>query len=239
MAQVQYKLVWPPVTKPMIALAVVLVVLWLGGLEGAPLHELVRDNLTLTLDNVAQGAAVWSIFTYGFVEREFFGVLFPLLALWLIGGELATAWRPAKFWGMQAVAITLGGAASLALLWLFDSPLEVRGYQAAVMAVIAAYCWRVWRSPRQFFMWQMTGRTLLLLFVGFGVVIALFSRHWPALVLDAAGLLTGFAFSARSLHPRDLRTRIRLWRARRKLTLVKAPEDDQPPRKTADGQYIN
>ena len=40
MNQQQYRVAWPPITKPMIGVIVGFFVVWLGSLQGAPLHEL-------------------------------------------------------------------------------------------------------------------------------------------------------------------------------------------------------
>lgn len=241
MNEVQYRVVWPPISKPVIALIVAFFLLWLGSLQGAPLHTVATDYLLLTTAGLTERVAGWSLATYALFHADFFGVLFTGIALWLFGGELNTRWSAGRFWGMQVAAVLVGGLACAAGLVLLDSGQVVRGYQAPAMALVFSYCWMHWRSPLHFFFFAMTGRTMLLVFLGFGVVMSAFSGHWPHIVLDFAGVAVGFVFSTRTFHPRDLRTRFRLWRARRKLTVVRSPEDDvkKPKRKTADGQYIN
>lgn len=240
MNQPQYRVVWPTVTKPMIGMIVAFVVLWLASLQGAPLHDLARDSLTLTAPAVTERYAIWSMATYAFFHPDFFSVLFSGIAIWLFGGELSTRWSAARFWGAQAAAALLGGVLCFAGLWALDSPLTVQGYHAAAMALVFSFCWRVWRVPQHFFFVQMTGRTMLLVFVGFGAIMAIIGGYWPTLVLDAAGIAVGFVASTGTLNIRDLRTRVRLWQARRKLKIVRTPEDDKTPkRKNSDGMYIN
>ncbi len=224
----------------MIGLIVAFFVLWLGSLEGAPLHELTRDYLTVTGAAVTDRYALWSFITYAFFHTDFFGVLFSGIAIWLFGGELASRWTATRFWGMQIAAAVVGGLLCFVGLWALDSPLTVQGYHAASMALVFSYCWRVWRIPQHFFFFQMTGRTMLLLFVGIGAGAALLAGFWPTLVLDVAGIGVGFVASKGSLNIRDLRTRIRLWQARRKLKIVRSPEDNaKTNRKNSDGMYIN
>lgn len=238
MNQPQYRLAWPPITKPMIALLIVFAVLWLASLQGSPLHEVARDYLLLTEGALTERYAGWSAVTYAFFHRGFFDILFSGIAIWLFGGELAQRWTAARFWGTQVVAAIVGAIFCIPLLLFVDSEMVVMGYQAPAMALVFAYCWLRWRTPQHFFFFEMTGRTMLLLFLGLGLVVSLLG-HWPTIVLDLAGCLVGFIASKGKFNFRDLRTRFRMWQARRKLKLVKSPEDDRPPRKTADGQYIN
>lgn len=240
MNQPQYRIAWPPITKSLIGLVVGLFVLWIGSIHGAPLYGITADYLLLTREAVTSRYAVWSIFTYAFFHADFFGVFFTAIALWLFGGELQSRWSAARWWGVQLGAIVLGGALCFLGLWAFDSAQAVYGYQAAVMALVFSFCWLHWRSPLYFFFFAMTGRTMLLVFLGIGVALSAFAGQWPMIVLDLSGVAAGFLASTRTLHPRDLKTRFRLWKARRKLRVVRSPEDDKKPkRKNSDGMYIN
>lgn len=238
MNQPQYRLAWPPITKPMIGLFVAFFVLWLGALQGAPLHEVTRDYLTLTADGITERYAVWSLGTYAIFHRDFFGILFAVIAVWLFGGELAERWSAKKFWGVQVVAAFVGGLFCLPFVLLFDASIAVQGYHASSMALVFSYCWLRWRTPQHFFFFEMTGRTMLLLFLGLGALVSVMG-HWPTIVLDLAGVVVGFVASQGKLNLRELRTRFRMWQARRRLKVVRSPEDDGPRRKNADGMYIN
>ena len=201
-----------------------LFVLWIGSIDGAPLHAVARDHLMLTKDGVL-GGSVWSLLTYAFFENGFFGVLFAAIAVWLFGSELQQRWSPAKFWLTQLGAIVVGGLLSFALLAAVDSPLTVRGYHGAAMALVFSYCWAHWNEPLYFFFFAMRGRTMLLFFLGLGVITALLSGYWPSLVLDVSGIAVGFFASLGGFNMRDLRTRIRLWQARKRLKVVPPPEE--------------
>ena len=224
----------------MIALSVAFFVLWLSSILIEPFGELVGNYLILTETGVTERYSVWSFATYAFFHNDFVAVLFTAVALWLFGGELQSRWSAKKWWLTQLAAAVAGGLVCFLGLWLFDSGMEVRSYHAPVMALVFSYCWLHWRAPLHFFFFAMTGRTMLLFFLGLGILMAIFSGHYAMIGLDLAGVAVGFLASTRTLNLRDIRTRIRLWQARRKLKIVRSPEDDKkPPRKTADGHYIN
>lgn len=240
---VQYRVVWPPFTKSVIALSATFFLLWIIPVLVAPVGAFVSDHLILSAPNILGDYEVWSLFTYGLFHTEFFGAFFSGLALWLFGAELQSRWSTRRWWGVQAAAVLLGGVVSFLALWLFDSATGVRGYQAGIMALVTAYCWLWWRRPLNFFFVEMTGRTMLLVFLGFSILMSAFSGYWPMIALDLCGVAVGFLASSRSLSLRDLRVRLRNWRLRRKLSVVpKSPEatsGGKTKRKTADGTYIN
>jgi membrane associated rhomboid family serine protease len=220
----QYRVVWPPFTPSVIGLSIAFFLLWIGPVLIQPFGEVVGSHLILTLPAVVERYQVWTLATYGFFHSDFFGVFFSALALWLFGGEMERRWSAKKWWIVIVSAVVLGGVFDLLGLWVFGSPMPVRGFQAPIMALLTAFCWLHWRSPLNMFFFSMSGRTMLLFFLGLGVLMAALSGYWPVIGLDAAGVAVGFLASTRTLNPRDLRVRFRNWRARRKLKLVRSPE---------------
>lgn len=237
---VQYQLVWPPFTKSIIALAVAFFALWLLPILIEPLGAIVGQHLVLTAGNVVGDYEIWTLATYALFHNDFFGVFFTAFALWIFGADLQSRWGNKKWWLTQVAAVAVGGILTFLGLWIFGSAIAVQGYHAAVMALVTAYCWLWWRRPLHFFFFEMTGRTMLLFFLGLSVVMSLVSGYWPMIALDAAGVLVGFLASGRSLHPRDLRVRFRNWRLRKKLSVIpKSPETKPNGKKKSNGIHLN
>lgn len=234
---VQYRIAWPPFSKSVIALAVTLFGLWIATRFG-PVAAFAGEHLVLTRSAVASDVKLWTLLTYGLFEADFIGVLFAVFAAWIFGAELERAWGAPKWWGMQLAALLVGGIVTFVALVALGSDLPVRGYHAALMALITAYCWRHWRRPQHFFFFEMTGRTMLLFFLGLGVLIGLFGGYWPIVTLDLGGVAVGFLASGRTLNPRDLRVRFRNWKIRRKLSVVPKTPESKPNGKS-NGVHLN
>jgi len=237
---VQYRVAWPPFTKSIIALAAGFFALWLLPILVEPLGSFVAHHLVLSTENVVADNEVWSLLTYGLFHHDFFGVFFTAFALWIFGAELQSRWGNTKWWLTQLGAVALGGVLTFVGLLAFESSIAVQGYHAAVMALVTAYCWLWWRRPLYFFFFEMTGRTMLLFFLGLSVVMSLVSGYWPMIALNVAGVAVGFIASGRSLHPSDLRVRFRNWRLRRNLKVVpKTPETKPNGKKKSNGLHLN
>ncbi len=239
---VQYRIAWPPFSKSVIAVAVLLFACWLLPILIEPLGAFVAGSLVLSKQAVVDDLEIWSLLTHGFFERDFFGVLFAAFAVWIFGAEQEGYWGTTKWWLVQLSALLAGGVLTFLLLWAFDSALDVRGYHAAVFALVTAYCWRHWTRSQYFFFFEMTGRTMLLFFLGLGILLGVLGGYWPIVPLDLAGVAVGFLASGRTLNPRDLRVRFRNWRMRRKLSVVPKSPENKPNGKSngkSNGMYLN
>lgn len=235
MNQVRYQIQWPPFSKSVIGLAAFFFVFWLATVLSEPLRELVPIHFAVSFDAI-KDLRIWTLVTYGLWHQSFFEVLFTSIALWLFGGELQSRYGLKTWWGMLIAATLLGGLFVVALgalfppqsaggfLTLFEGG-GVSGMHAAVMAFVTAYCIGYWNRSLNFFFVPMTGKTMLLFFVGLSFVFALIGSHYNRLVLDTAGILVGVIVAKRLLNIRDLRTRFAMWRARRHLKLVRTPEE--------------
>jgi len=233
--QIQIK--WPPFTRGVIALAIFFFVTWFVGAIFPSVRGFIQAHLALDAPAIVDGLQLWTLLTYGAFHQTFFEVFFAVFALWVFGAELESRWSAVRWWGMQLCAVALGGVLVFLVELAIGSDMIVTGYHGAIMSLITAYCIYHWRSPLYFFFFAMTGRTMLLFFAGLSIVLGLVGGYWPVVPIDGAGILVGY-LAAKRLNLRDLRTRFRLWRARRKLKVVKRPEDDGGKKKP-NGSYIN
>lgn len=233
--QQQYRVVWPPVSLGIKVLGGILVALWLLPIFSADLREMIAQHGLLTALSVAQRP--WTILTHAFFERDFLSIFFSILALWLFGGELEAKWGGRKWWIVQLAAAILGGLVIGGSMTLMDpyGIVGFSGWHTPIMALVGAYCIQKWNAPLNFFFIPMTGKTMLALFVGLSVVMILFSKQYWLLGSDVAGVFVGWVATRRrgKLRPgaviRDLRTRWRLWNARRRLKVVNGGKTDKSP----------
>lgn len=225
---------WPPFTKSVIAITIGLFLFWLLSAIIPEVGNVAATHFSLSLEGV-KANRLYTVLTYGLWHRSFMEVLFTALAIWLFGGELEQAYGKKTWWGMLVAATILGGLFYLvfdfavpeqhdgSLLGLFNQP-GISGMHAGVMAFVTAFCAKSWTRPLNFFFVPMTGKTMLLFFLGLSIVMSIFGGHYGRLTLDAAGVLVGFAVAKRWINIRDLRTRFAIWKARRHLKVVKTPE---------------
>lgn len=219
----QMRVMWPPVTPGVKILIGILAGLWLLPIFVEPIRQWIVHYGVLQSDSIV--GQPWTLITHGFFERDFLGMLFSGIALWLFGSELEQRWGQKKWWIVQGIALVLGGLVIAGIMWMVGADSGFSGWRTPVMALVAAYCIRLWNAQLNFFFIPMTGKTMLAFFVGLSVVMAILAQAWWMLGTDAVGVLVGYlALNNRSslgFRVRDLKTRFRLWRARRRMKLVK------------------
>jgi len=165
-----------------------------------------------------------SILLYGFYHRSFGELLFVGLATWMFGTELQSMIGLKKWWAIQFLSIITGGLVVILWDYLFGISSTIHGYHAAIIGLIAAFCWRKWNDTLYVFTIPLTGKTMLAACVGLSFVMALIDKMYVRLGLDLAGIMWGILIAGGFFNLRLLRTRYRLWRARKKLKLVRGPE---------------
>lgn len=227
---------YPAPSKHFMVLAALMVGSWLATVVVEPLRVFVEAHLVITATSMPQ-LELWSALTHAFFPRDFLMLFFNVLMLYFFAMPLERRWGLKKWWAVALVATLLGGAAALPVAWLVGSKLGVSGFAAAISAFVAAYCWRHWDQRMNFFMVELTGKTLLALFVGLDVLFALFSLDPTQLALRLVATLTGLVMAQGVA---DVRMRWTRWRVRRKLKVVRAPEDKKrDTRKLKDGTWLN
>lgn len=228
MNQYQVRFAWPPWTLGVKVLSGLLVLFWLMPIFVTPLREWVVSSALLGPNTLLEEP--WRVLTYGFFERDFFGALFAVLALWLFGSELESRWGLKKWIAVQGIALIIGGLAMAALMLAFSKG-SAAGWHVPIMALVTAYCVRLWRAPLNFFFIPMTGRSMLAFFAAFTVVMIAVSGQWWLLGGEVSGVLVGAVAAQNSdlgFRWRDLKTRWRIFRAKQKLKVVKGGKHPDP-----------
>lgn len=220
----EYKISWPPFTKSVIGLVVLFFVFWILSVISIDLRSLIFAHMSVSLENIMAGR-FWTIFFYGFSHQSFSEVLFISIALWLFGAELQSIIGLKKWWALQLSSVLLGGF--FVLGWsaaLQSESIPLHGYHAAIIGLITAYCLTKWNEKVYLFTIPLSGKTMLIACISLSVLMSVIGGMYIRLLLDLAGVLCGFLISGNFFKYRELRTRYRLWRARRKLKLVRGPE---------------
>ncbi len=220
-----------------------LFVAWFSSIMIPPFGEIKEAYLVLSVDRIIEQYQVWTLFTHAFFEPGFMAILFAGIAIWLFGAEIEQQQGTAAFWKMVIVSILASGVVVAGLQFVVDGAYS--GFQAPTMALVAAYCWKAWNRRLNFFFVPMTGKTMLAFFLGLSIVMSIVGQLWLHLAATITGALMGIVLSGDGMSAslRDIRTRYRLWSARRRLKIVRTPEDDKPNGKSKsngiDRKYMN
>lgn len=230
----QYRLAWPPLTRNVKATIITLGLFFVATVFVPALNDFVARYLLVSGPQVFEQGRVWTIFTYAFFHADFMHILFNGLMLWVFAGELDQRWSDKKFWGVS-LGSALGGGVCIALAqWIFGAGTPTLGYSGAVMGLIAAYAWENWQRRINFFFFPMTGKTLLLVIIGFDLVSVLIAQEPISLSGHLGGMATGLLLAGDFLNPRKLKRRLQ--RRRMKKTFRDATREVDRRR---NGTWIN
>ncbi len=141
----------------------------------------------------------WQLFTYAFLHSGIFHLLFNLLIIWTIGGELERLWRFQTFVSFCAVC-ALGGALTYGLFSLVGigpgPQVPVVGSSGIVFGLLLAYGILFGDRVMYFFMlFPMQARYFVMLLGGIELISSVFySRSGVAHLAHLGGMGAGFVF---------------------------------------------
>lgn len=141
----------------------------------------------------------WQLFTYVFLHAGIFHLLFNLLVIWTIGGELERLWQTRTFVAFSAVC-ALGAALTYGVFSLVGigpgphSP--VIGSSGIVFGMLLAYGILFGERTMYFFMlFPMKARYFVMLLGGIELVSSVFySSNGVAHLAHLGGMAAGFIF---------------------------------------------
>lgn len=219
----QTRTAWPPFTKNLQITVVALIILWVVGVE---FTGFVDEYMLVSRDAVVGRGHVWTLLTYSLFHFDFSHLLFNGLALWMFGGELDRRWGDKWFWAFCALCALGGGLAIVGAQLIFGSNYPTLGYSGAVMGLVAAYCWHNWNRPLYFFFVKMSGKWLLLLFVGLDLFMVLGAQQPISISGHIGGMVTGLLLVTGYWRPSEAKKAYRRWKTRRNFRKqTKKPED--------------
>ena len=230
----QSKIAWPPLTRNIKITLIGLVVLFLLTVLVPSVNDVAMEYLWLSKGQVVDQYYVWTLLSYAFFHADFNHILFNGVALWMFGGFLDEMWSTKKFWTVSLLSALGGGIMVLVVQWVFGQSTPTLGYSGAVMGLIAAYCWYNWDRRLNFFMIPMTGKTLLLFFVGLDIFFVVFAREPISISGHIGGMLTGLLLVTDLWRPSRLK---RAWQ--RRSMKKKFREAQREVDRKRNGKWIN
>jgi membrane associated rhomboid family serine protease len=144
------------------------------------------------------GLRIWQPVTYAFLHGGLFHLLFNLLVLWMMGGEVERFWGRREFLRYYLVCVL--GAAAMAFVFAFDG--RVIGASGGVFGVMTAFALMFPR--RLIYVWfVLPVPAWLLVLVLFAVeLLVIGSRDGVAHFAHVGGALTGFLYLKLGLRDR-------------------------------------
>lgn len=233
-------LVLPPLTTLTKTLIITIVgifllqVLWRGilGFDDYRYASSVVQYLTLSGEGVFAHGRVWTLLTHFWLSPmdSVFPVLFSALSLYLFGPPLEQRIGRTRTLVCFISAGIVGGLAAL-LVAAIAGPQSgvyvapILGAQGATSGLVAALCW-MWRDRWiNVFLFRAKGWHLLAGLAGIQMIQGLL-HHPISVAAPLGGLLMGMATASRR-DPYALWQRVKLWRIRRRVRVVRGGKDDR------------
>ncbi|MEO1234063.1 MAG: rhomboid family intramembrane serine protease [Myxococcota bacterium] len=212
-----------------------------------PAAPVITEGLYLTPSHVYRQGFVWQLFTYGWFHDPMAPthLLFNMLWLYLFGPEMDRWWGSRRFLRAYFIFITAGGVLTVLASLFFEAvglnltfPIVPHlGASGGTLGITMA--WGLVHSNRQLnllLVGPMTGRTFVLLLVGFQILVALSFSNTSA-TAHFGGLTAAFILCRGLWRPsrwKDLFEKQRLRMKKRRIekeldTLQKGGTPREPP----------
>jgi membrane associated rhomboid family serine protease len=217
-----------------LGLEVGLSLVWLMSSPGA--RATIAEYLVASPSQVFEQYRVWTLVTSPLLETDFFSLLLAALMLWMFVPTLERFWGTPRFYrfvAITSIAGTLGGT----LLGLATGRDEaISGLSPFIYSSVVAFGILYARQPVQFFgVLPLTGRQLMLGFIGFLVLFVTLQQFWERGGAFAAAMLAAALMTSKRWSPGLAWKRWRLARARAKLTVM----DGGKAKKKREERYLN
>ncbi|MEJ7598966.1 MAG: rhomboid family intramembrane serine protease [Kofleriaceae bacterium] len=193
----------------------------------------IAEYFAASPSNVFEHGRVWTLVTSPFLEKSFIGLLLHVVVLWMFVPTLERFWGTARFYRFFAITSLLGTVAGTGVGYLIHSNTEILGLSPFVYASIVAFGIVYARQPVQFFgVLPLTGRQLMLGFLGFLVLFVVLQQFWALGAAFAAAMIGAAIMTSKRWSPGLAWKRWRIARARSKLSVIeggkaKAPRRDE------------
>jgi membrane associated rhomboid family serine protease len=205
---------------------------WL--LANAEAKATLAEWLVASPSQVFEDGKVWTLVTAPLLEIDFLALLLTALMLWMFVPTLERFWGTPRFFRFVAITSVAGTLAGCLMgLATGNTHLPVFGLSPFTYASIVAFGIIYARQPVQFFgVLPLTGRQLMLGFIGFLVLFIGLQGLWEKGASFAAAMLVAALMTSKKWSPGLALKRWRIARARSRLTVleggaVKPKRDEQ------------
>lgn len=188
--------------------------------------------------NVFEHGRVWTLVTSPLLELDFVALVLSVLVMWMFVPTLERFWGTNRFYRfviVTSIAGTLGGT----LVGLATGrQYPISGLSPFVYASIIAFGILYAKQPVQFsFYIKLTGRQLMLGFMGFLVLFVTLQQLWEKGASFAAAMLAAAIMTSKRWSPGLMWRRWRIARARARLSVIEGGA--KPPKKRNEERFIN
>jgi membrane associated rhomboid family serine protease len=136
---------------------------------------------------------IWQVFTYPLLPEGFLNLVFNMIAIMWLGGQLEREWSRWELWSYCLLAATGSGAAKIALSSWSGAPLT--GTAGIVFGMLAAWL-RIFGHQKVSFgsLWETTILRAGLLMTAVGLLLMLFSAGLIDTLVIFCGGLAGWLY---------------------------------------------
>lgn len=223
-----------------IGLEIGLSLVWL--LADKPTRFTMMQWLAATPENVFEHGRVWTLATGVFLEDQLIGLILHGVVMWSFVPTLERFWGTPRFVRFFVVTSLLGTLAGTAMGWLVGPPgVAITGLDPFIYAAIVAFGVVYAKTPVQFFgVLPLTGRQLMIGFIGFLILFIGLQQFWALGTGFAAAMLGAAVMTSKRWSPGLAWQRWRIARKRAKLSVLEGGAGRAKARKPGDeAKWLN
>lgn len=209
---------------------------WL--MSDAATKATLAEWLMASTSQVFERGRVWTLVTAPLVEIDFLALLLTSLMLWMFVPTLERFWGTKRFIRFVIITSVIGTLAGCLMGLVTGRDMPIYGLSPFTYASIVAFGIIYARQPVQFFgVLPLTGRQLMLGFIGFLVLFVLLQQFWERGASFAAAMITAAVMVSKKWSPGLAWKRWKIARARAKLSVIEGGAKPAPKRDTE--RFIN
>ncbi len=206
--------------------------------SGKAFRAQLADYVVATPANVFEHGRVWTLVTSPLLELDFVALVLSVLVMWMFVPTLERFWGTNRFYRFVAVTSIAGSLGGCLAGWALGTEYPIAGLSPFVYASIIAFGILYAKQPVQFsFYIKLTGRQLMLGFLGFLVLFVALQGLWEKGASFAAAMLAAAVMSSKRWSPGLMWRKWRIARARAKLSVIEG--GIQKPAKPKGERFLN
>jgi membrane associated rhomboid family serine protease len=205
---------------------------------GQAFRAQIAEYVVATPANVFEHGRVWTLVTSPLLELDFVALVLSVLVMWMFVPTLERFWGTNRFYRFVIVTSIAGSLGGTLVGLATGREYPISGLSPFVYASIVAFGILYAKQPVQFsFFIKLTGRQLMLGFMGFLVLFVTLQQLWEKGASFAAAMIAAAILTSKRFSPGLMLRRWRIARARARLSVIDGGA--KPPKKRKDERFIN